>query len=121
MDNRNVASSSGGTILLATLDEVLFDLFSPFLRRQGYTVIKATTAEEAAVQFQRNKGAIDLLLTDLICTGAIGTDLLKQIESSMPQIRVLHMTLDSNHNYQPFIEKPFSREKLLREIQKVTN
>jgi CheY-like chemotaxis protein len=57
---------SGGTVLLVEDDDLVRDMTSRQLRRQGYTVLQAQDGIEAVEIFRQHKDEISCLLSDLI-------------------------------------------------------
>ena len=61
-----------------------------FLKKRGFTVATAATAEEALASAQA--APPDLVLTDLRMPGMSGVDLMKQLRSANPELQVIVMT-----------------------------
>jgi two-component system, cell cycle sensor histidine kinase and response regulator CckA len=73
-----IATVKGGTetILLVEDDAVVRGIAAPALRQRGYTVLEAGSADEAMARWDEVKGAVDLLLTDLILPGGVSGQML---------------------------------------------
>jgi CheY-like chemotaxis protein len=79
------------TILVVEDEEPLRELVSEILRRSGYTVLVASTANEALEVWSEKKHEIDLLLTDIMMPeGISGRDLAERILAEQPEIKVLY-------------------------------
>jgi PAS domain S-box-containing protein len=93
------------------------------LTKRGYTVIDAADGNEALAICQRAEQPIDLLLTDVIMPEMLGPELVEQVRSLRPELKVVFMSGYSHQmlahqalSEQPgaaFIEKPFSADELL--------
>jgi PAS domain S-box-containing protein len=91
----------------------------------GYAVLSAATPEEALGFCKDPDQAIDLLLTDIVMPGVLGTQLADQVRAICPELRVIFMSgytqgvIDTealSHSSAVFIEKPFNVESLLRVV-----
>ncbi len=100
------------------------------LRTEGHQVIPARSVEEALKQLNDSPDQIDLILTDYIMAGASGLDLLKAVREKNRSIPFILMTAYGErelvvealkNNCDGFIDKPFSPEQLLAEIERVKN
>ena len=80
------------TVLLAEDDETLRHLTTGILRRLGYTVLAATTPENARAIARDHHGPIHLLLTDVVMPGSSGRDLARELATSRPQTKVLFVS-----------------------------
>jgi DNA-binding response OmpR family regulator len=65
---------------------------SQFLRRAGYEVVEASSAEDALRWAERNPAGPDLLLTDVVMPGRSGGVLAQTLRRSRPTLRVLYMS-----------------------------
>jgi PAS domain S-box-containing protein len=120
--------SGDETILFVEDEKALLDLGKRMLERQGYTVVAASTPEEA-IRLAGEYGArIRLLVTDVIMPGMNGVDLAKRLLATIPGLRWIFMSgytanviahhgvLDDGVN---FIPKPFSRQELAAKVRAV--
>ena len=116
------------TILLVEDETNLRRLARQYLETQGYKILEAEDGAAALQIVAGHKGAIDLLLTDVIMPGANGRELAAQITQLLPNIRVLYMsgyaenaigqdgTLDPGIN---LLQKPFSLPALKDRVREV--
>lgn len=97
------------------------------LRELGYTVVQASSGEEAIQQLTLQP-RVDLLLTDIIMPGMTGRVLADQVLADRPELRVLYMTGYTRnavvHNGVldfgvAFLQKPFTTEQLARKVRDV--
>jgi signal transduction histidine kinase/CheY-like chemotaxis protein len=116
------------TILLVEDDHGVRRVAFEFLKVKGYRVLEAATADDAIRIATECNDPIHLLLTDIVMPGLKGEELVEQIRSIRPGIRVLYMsayTEDAVVNLgilapgTNFIEKPFGPEDLARKVRKV--
>jgi len=118
---------AGETVLVVEDAEPLRNLICEALGASGCTVLSAPNGREALRIVNGRKGAIDLLLTDVIMPGMNGPALAKQVRSLRPQTKVLYMTGYSGEFLRAdmlipgvsFIQKPFTPADLGRKIRKL--
>jgi two-component system, cell cycle sensor histidine kinase and response regulator CckA len=114
---------NGETILLVEDHPELRTVASRILRRHGYVVHVATTGQEALRLLEELERVPDLLLTDGKLPDCDGRDLARQIRSSCPGIKVLlssgSMEESDGDPGVPFLPKPYSMERLTREVRAV--
>jgi len=116
------------TILLVEDDNNIRGLSARGLRRYGYTVLPARHAVDAAKVVEEHRGAIDLLLTDIVMPGANGQVLAEQLVKSISGLKVLYTSgyTDSVATLQAirassaaFLQKPYSSDSLARKVRSV--
>jgi PAS domain S-box-containing protein len=116
------------TILLVENTESLRNLAKELLKSSGYAVLDAESGREALRIASSFSGPIHLLLTDVIMPGMGGKQLAEQLTSLRPATRVLYMSGYSNDGIVQsgilesgalLLEKPFTREILLRKVRQV--
>ncbi|HEY8966463.1 MAG TPA: ATP-binding protein, partial [Candidatus Methylacidiphilales bacterium] len=104
------------TIFLVEDDEAVRVPIRKFLRHLGYTVIEAGSGAEALALYDRNRPAIDLLLTDMVMPGGVnGKALGEKMLERLPGLRIIYtsgydmelitpdMALEEGFN---FLQKP---------------
>ncbi len=96
------------------------------LSQLGYQVLEASHVNEAIRIFEERKGAIDLILNDLIMPSMGGPQLIECLKPIYPNLKVLYMSgysddIIANHGVLnpeiEFIEKPFTLEKLAKKVR----
>ena len=116
------------TILLVEDAEPLRSLVRAFLTDSGYTVLEAADGREALESARQCETRIHLLLTDLVMPGISGRQLAAEMIRLDPSLAVLYMSGYSNDRVVSsdadgegvaYLEKPFSREALLRKVREV--
>ncbi|MDB4890290.1 MAG: hypothetical protein JWL61_2145 [Gemmatimonadetes bacterium] len=115
------------TVLVVDDAEAIRMLVCRMLQRRGYTVLVASSADEALRIFERNP-SIDVVLTDAVMPGANGPDLTTQLMKRHPNLRVIFMSGYSAdvmsykgfHNPDfAFLQKPFNSDALATKIREV--
>src|SRR5207245_11652251 len=81
-----------GTILLAEDEQDVREVAREFLDSGGYTLIEAHDGAEAMRRVENHKGAIDLLVTDMVMPGMTGQELGSRLLRNRPDLRVLYMS-----------------------------
>ena len=101
----------------------LVDILFEVLDSDGYTVLTATSGEEA-LKVAKKTGVIDLVLTDLIMKPMNGIVLSEHLKQTNPLMKVLFMS-GYNEDYirenlglknVPFLVKPVLADTLLEKI-----
>ena len=116
------------TILLVEDEVNLRRLARQYLETQGYKILEAEDGAAALQIAAGHKGALDLLLTDVVMPGMNGRELARHVTTQRPDIRVLYMsgyaenavghdgTLDAGIN---LLQKPFSLPALKDRVREV--
>ncbi len=115
------------TILLVEDEDAVRGLTLRGLQSSGYTVLQASSAEEALPIAARHAGRLDLLLTDVIMPGASGPELARRLLEKRPGTRVLYVSgyTDASMASQGaddgafFLQKPFTPETLARKVREI--
>jgi signal transduction histidine kinase/CheY-like chemotaxis protein len=89
---RPAAECRAATILLAEDQPAVRQLATRVLSRLGFTVIEATSGEEAVALGAAHAGPLDLLLTDLVMGGINGRVTAERLRVQRPGLRVLFMS-----------------------------
>ena len=119
-----------GEVILVVEDEPdVRRMAERILDRGGYSVIGTSGGEEALAVCQGAEQPVDLLITDVIMPGMLGTELVERVEEMRPELKVVFMSGYSHEVLAPqtlaeqgdaaFIEKPFSGEELLRTVRRL--
>ncbi len=117
-----------GTILLAEDEQDVREVAREFLESGGYTVIEAHDGAEAIQLVEKHKGAIDLLVTDMVMPGMTGQELGGMLRQKRDGLRILYMSGYSEHAAAESVQgdesirlltKPFSRWALLRAVHEI--
>jgi len=109
------------TLLLVEDDDQVREITRRTLEAVGYTVITAANAGEALLACEKNHGALQLLVTDVVMPGMSGPELVERLSQDCPHMRVVYVSgyaedvldsrgvLDSGTH---FVAKPFGEDEL---------
>jgi two-component system, NtrC family, response regulator PilR len=112
-------------ILIVDDEEVLQDVLTSLIRREGHTTLSARSGEEALDVLERED--VDLVLLDLMLPGISGLQVLRQIRQRDPDQVVVVITAFSSiesaidamrEGAFHYIPKPFKNEEVLLTIRK---
>ena len=116
-------------ILVVDDDLILLESIARGLRSRGFKVIETQSAEEALTYIGSHSGAdINLILADYVMPGMDGIDLLKKVRENLDSIPFIIMTahwqketvIDAmRKRCNSFLEKPFTLDTLVQEIEAV--
>jgi two-component system response regulator PilR (NtrC family) len=113
------------SILIIDDEEVLQDVLSSLLRREGYEVLSAKTGEMGLEVLAEEE--VDLVLLDLMLPGISGQEVLKEIRRREPEMVVVVVTAYSSiesaieamrQGAFHYIPKPFKNEEVLLTVRK---
>ena len=114
------------TILMVEDDEHVRQLAAAVLERDGFEVLQAGDAREAAeIWFQHNQ-RIDLLLTDVVMRGWTGPDIARELLATRPDLKIIFTSGYDQQgasqtanivNDAKFISKPYSVKSLLEIVR----
>ncbi|HEX6202983.1 MAG TPA: sigma-54 dependent transcriptional regulator [Thermoanaerobaculia bacterium] len=112
-------------ILIVDDEEVLQDVLTSLIRREGHATWSATTGEEGLAVLEREE--IDLVVLDLMLPGMSGREVLRQIRRRDPEQVVVVITAYSSiegaieamrEGAFHYIPKPFKNEEVLLTLRK---
>ena len=115
-------------ILVVDDEAIMIDSLRIALEDHGHRVFGTQTVEAALNFLDRKEADIDLILTDYLMPGLTGLDLLHRVRKSVSICPVILMTAFSEKELviralkgrcESFIEKPFSPDELIAEIERV--
>jgi CheY-like chemotaxis protein len=90
------ASGEGQTILLLEDDAPLREFTGRALRRLGYQVLDAGSADEGLALEREHQGRIDLLLSDVVLPGRSGQEVARELRQRRPSLGVLFDVVGSS-------------------------
>lgn len=115
------------TILVVEDEEILREMATSILQDSGYQVLSAGSGPEALALWEKNRCAIDLLLTDMVLPGGIsGIELARRIRETKPSLKVILASGYSLEDFEPdvtlqenskFIQKPYTHGSLMRSVR----
>jgi DNA-binding NtrC family response regulator len=110
-----------GTILVVEDDDGVRQFVRMGLEHAGYTVIPAANGEQALQLYLENPDRIDLVLTDVMMPTRTGPELAIELRRLRPSLCVVFMSgfIGGMKPAElppgiPFLEKPFTLERLLQ-------
>jgi CheY-like chemotaxis protein len=116
------------TVLVVEDEDNIRALVSTVLKKQGHTVLEAKNGLEALELCRRYSGKIDLVISDLVMPAMSGTEMVKELVVTRPEIKVLFMSgytgnAAVHHGAVPpnaaFLEKPFVPRALALKLREV--
>jgi CheY-like chemotaxis protein len=116
------------TILLVEDEAAVRKMVGEVLRLNGYTVLEASSGEEAVEIFRQSRLPIPVLVTDMIMPGMNGRVLAERLRLSRPDLKVIYLSgyteniLDLHGPLPPgtaFLQKPFTPAVLIRNVREL--
>lgn len=113
-------------VLVVDDDSLIRGIIQRSLRRAGYGVLIAEDGASALACWEGCSGVIDLIVTDIMMPGIRGDELVARIRASRAAAPVIYMSGRSRDELirerrltasDVYLQKPFTRSCLLREIQ----
>jgi PAS domain S-box-containing protein len=113
------------TLMIVEDEPAVRNLVASVLRHDGYQLLLASSAGEAADMFDAHEGPIDLLLTDAMLPDGNGPELADLMIARRPGLPVIIMTgyteetleVPRQQGQLPLLQKPFSPRELRRRIR----
>jgi CheY-like chemotaxis protein len=117
------------TVLIVEDDELLLDVLGVTLEQHGYAVVAASDADQAVTACEERKGAIDIVLADVVLPRMSGTDLYRLLRASYPHLKAVYMSGHVDESFvtdavisgAAFLAKPFGPAVLLEQIRSVVD
>jgi PAS domain S-box-containing protein len=116
------------TVLLVEDEESVRHLVRDTLAARGYRVVEAENGEAGITAAGLHKGAIHLVITDVVMPGMGGRELIKQLAQSRPEAKVLYLSgytedaIISEGTIErgaAFLQKPFTLQNLSRKVREI--
>lgn len=126
LETEEQTAASHETILLVEDEETILQTTRRMLESLGYQVLSTPSPQEALRLAAENKGAIDLLITDVIMQDMNGPELVQALLQRMPDLKHLYMSgyaanllaeQGVSSSRLDFIQKPFSRTMLAKAVR----
>ncbi len=121
-DAAGPVGARGETILVVEDEEAVRRVAIRLLTDAGYSVLEASGGQQAMRLCRESPSHVDLLLTDVIMPGMLGTEVAEHLRALRPGLRVLYMSgymeaVGSPSVRADLVEKPFSRRSLLERVR----
>jgi CheY-like chemotaxis protein len=119
---RNFSKAKPVRILLVDDDDDVRDYTASVLEDAGYEV-RVASRGEAAMQILAAGEVFDLLITDVVMPGWDGTELVRRVRSTRPDLRILYITGYTRHialdrlGNDEVLDKPYQRDSLLHAVR----
>ncbi len=116
------------TILVAEDQPDLRWMICQFLQTLGYSVLEATDGRDAVALAEQYKGAIDVVLTDVVMPHVRGPEVARRLAESRPDIKVIFMSgytegevnlVKESGLEMRLLQKPFELDFLASKIREV--
>ncbi|MGH9203124.1 MAG: response regulator, partial [Vicinamibacterales bacterium] len=112
---------NGETILVVDDEAAIREITRRTLERFGYRVMLAADGSEALTLYMAHRGAIDLVLTDMMMPVMDGPATIDALHAIDPNVRIVAasgLTIDGQaRNVKRFLPKPYRAETLLRALK----
>jgi two-component system cell cycle sensor histidine kinase/response regulator CckA len=116
-----------GTILLVEDEDGLRALNARGLMSRGYTVLEAANGVEAMQVLEKNDGAVDLVVSDVVMPEMDGPTLLKEMRKRQPELKIIFVSGYAEDAFQKhlpeqgeqfaFLPKPFTLKQLVAAVK----
>ena len=127
-DSLEIKGTCFETILVVEDEPVILKLTTRILQSQGYTILGASTVEQAMELAEKHGTNIHLLISDVIMPEMNGHDLGKKFTADHPHLKCLFMSgytadIIASHGVLAegtnFIQKPFSKKELTDKVRAI--
>jgi PAS domain S-box-containing protein len=114
------------TILVVEDEPVLRELVCVILRQHRYQVLEAASGVEAMRVWEKARGKVDLLLTDIVMPeGMSGRELAVQLRKRKPELRVIYtsgyspesLEMDFGRHGAAFLSKPYLPPQMVQLVR----
>ncbi len=128
MSSHTPSSPHTATVLIVEDDPAIREISAKILRRRGYTVLSAEGGDEARQICERHDGTIHVLLSDVVMPGMNGPMVAAMLTRMRPGLKVVFMSGYGTNDIArhgviehevPFLQKPFTPERLANTISEV--
>ncbi len=125
-EKADVQTRGMGTLLVVEDEEAVREALCGYLSSLGYTVLGASSGQQALSIASEYKEQIDLLITDVVMPQMSGRELSQTLGSLHPSLKTIHMsgyTDDAvlRHGIKDmdtsFLQKPFNLSTLARKVR----
>jgi two-component system, cell cycle sensor histidine kinase and response regulator CckA len=114
-----------GRVLLVEDEEVVRNFAARALKRQGYRVLEAGSGVEAMEVMEKNKGKVDIVVSDVVMPEMDGPTLLKELRKTNPDLKFIFVSGYPNDAFKAslgeeefaFLPKPFSLPQLAAKVK----
>ncbi len=117
---------SAPRVMVVEDDEFVLDILEKIIKREGFEVVAVSSARDALQELEKAK--VEVIISDIVMPGMDGMELLNNVKTNFPEIRMLMITGHSGKygkesvmeaGADGFISKPFKNIEITRTIQKL--
>ena len=122
------APSSPRTVLVVEDEGPIRTIITLALEAKGYRLLVAADGADGIQRAQQHAGPIDLVITDVLLPGISGSDVVRELLKSRPDLHVIYLSgyLGNEHELPAgqtgkmrFLSKPFTPRQLLEAVAAV--
>ncbi|MBN2530053.1 MAG: response regulator [Deltaproteobacteria bacterium] len=123
-----VLARGSETVLVVDDEAMLRKAIHRLLKRLGYTVLEASSGDEAVTLAKEYEGPIHITLLDMIMPGLDGMDAYRQLKEQYPTMEVIVMSGYDRETYGDalidagagaFMQKPVPMDRIASEIRRI--
>jgi len=122
------APNSPRTVIVVEDEGPIRTIITLALETKGYRLVVAADGAEGIQLAQQHAGPIDLVITDVLLPGISGSDVVRELLKSWPNLHVIYVSgyLGNEHELpvsqtgkMRFLSKPFTPRQLLEAVAAV--
>lgn len=126
--NKTIKEKGVETILVVDDEPTILEMVSDTLEPLGYTVLKASSGEEAVEMVSLYTDAIHLVLSDIVMKGMTGSQAVEIIRKMRPEVKVIFMSGYPEQHISDrgvlldgafFMQKPLRASQLSRKLREI--
>ena len=120
--------SGSETILVVEDDQAVRSITTDSLQRYGYRVLTASDGEQALDRLHKEQSQIHLVLTDVVMPQMGGKEMVQELKSIQPKLKVLYMSGYTSNSIVhhgileqgvDFLQKPFTPKSLAGKVRQI--
>jgi two-component system cell cycle sensor histidine kinase/response regulator CckA len=120
-----ILEGGGRAVLVVEDHDLIRDLAKTMIERHGFQVFEVSSPQAALEFVETYQGKLDLLLTDVVMPGMLGTQLAEKLVERFPEMVVVFMSGYAENGFMKtgvlrpgfwFVSKPFTEESLISRI-----
>jgi CheY-like chemotaxis protein len=117
----------GELVLVADDDSSIRELTKEILETSGYQVITANNGIKALALYEKHRGEIAVVLTDMMMPFMDGPATIRALRKMDPQVKIIAMSEDASNTArdvavtetQGILPKPYTVERLLKVLHEI--
>jgi len=118
-----------GTVMLVEDEDAVRMFGARALRNKGYTVVEASSGDEALDLLEKDADSIDVLITDVVMPGLDGPSMIRKVREAHPDMKVVFISGYTEDSFRKrlsedageihFLPKPFTLQQLAGVVKDV--